>query len=83
MIDASGRGDQIGDALAAVSVDLFCDLEPRVLEDVADIPRRPCEAVAVERRARTDVDGEHFDVLAEGVFESSFGFHRGSSQRRI
>jgi len=31
----------------------------------------------MERRARAGFDGEHFNVLPEGVFEGTFDFHDG------
>ncbi len=55
--------------LAAVTVGLFGDPGPRNYEYFADVPLCLCQVVAMERRARAGFDGEHFNVLPEGVFE--------------
>ncbi len=75
---AGGRGDQVGNAPALVVVGLFGDLQPGVLEDLRDVALGPREAVAAERRARADPDGQHLDVLAQGLLEPGFDFPHGA-----
>ena len=56
---------------------LIGDLESRVLEHVADVIRRPVEAVAEEQVARTDVHGQRFHVPPESVLGRAMAGHHG------
>ena len=62
-------GDQVGDGVALVVVRLGGDFQPGGLEGLVDIAPRALEAVARERRAPADLDGQDLDVPSQRLFE--------------